>query len=123
MAFHYKRPLSSGNSNSKLTKKFPISASVHKLSALGRGKVGDHAFAIVLLDEAAGMGIDRIDRWTAHKWCLFLSVCSVFAYGAAGLAYAVLTWFGSESFLYLRIAVRDIDPTLRPISLGETLGC
>ncbi|KAJ3556761.1 hypothetical protein NM688_g1847 [Phlebia brevispora] len=89
----YTRPLSKLDTHDKLTKKFPISASVRKLSALGRGKVGDRALAIVLLDEAEGLGMDRIDRWTIHKWCLFLSICTLFAYGTGGLICAVLTWF------------------------------
>lgn len=86
------------STHSKLTKKFPISASVRKLSALGRGKVGSRDLAIVLLDEAEGLGMERVDRWTGHKWFLFLSVCTTFAYGASALAYATLTWFKSKSY-------------------------
>lgn len=96
----YKRPLAPATpTHDKLTKKFPISASVRKLSALGRGKVGDHALAIVLLDESAGMGVERVGRWTAHKWCLFLSVWTLCGYGATGLVCAVLTWFTGSSTL------------------------
>ncbi|KIP02713.1 hypothetical protein PHLGIDRAFT_41453, partial [Phlebiopsis gigantea 11061_1 CR5-6] len=39
-----------------------------------------------------------VDRWTTYKWCLFLSVCTVFAAGAAGLVCALLTWFRGRSW-------------------------
>ncbi|KAH7928763.1 hypothetical protein BV22DRAFT_1058240 [Leucogyrophana mollusca] len=37
----------------------------------------------------------RIERWTTHKWCLLLSVLTVFSYGTAILTYSILTWFGT----------------------------
>ncbi|KAI0671170.1 hypothetical protein C8Q78DRAFT_973534 [Trametes maxima] len=47
-----------------------------------------------MLEEGEGLGLElRVDRWTLHKWCLVLSVCTVFVYGAAGLICAILTWF------------------------------
>ncbi|KAI0770672.1 hypothetical protein C8Q74DRAFT_1333987 [Fomes fomentarius] len=52
----------------------------------------------VLLEEGAGLGIERVDRWTLHKWCLVLSVCTVFVYGTAGFVCAVLTWFRAWQF-------------------------
>ncbi|CAL1713664.1 unnamed protein product [Somion occarium] len=77
----------------KFTHKFPIHRSVKKLSTLGRGSQGGPAFAATLLGEGEGLGIETVDRWTSHKWCLLLSVCTVFTYGMAGLICAVLTWF------------------------------
>ncbi|KAI9066027.1 hypothetical protein FKP32DRAFT_1566765 [Trametes sanguinea] len=47
-----------------------------------------------MLAEGEGLGLElRVDRWTLHKWCLVLSVCTVFVYGTAGLICAILTWF------------------------------
>ncbi|OCH87332.1 hypothetical protein OBBRIDRAFT_736360 [Obba rivulosa] len=46
-----------------------------------------------MLEEGEGLGLDRIDRWTIHKWCLILSVSTIFVYGIAGLVFSVLTWF------------------------------
>ncbi|KAF5382695.1 hypothetical protein D9615_003074 [Tricholomella constricta] len=40
-----------------------------------------------------GLGVDGVQAWTAFKWCLLLSVSSVFAYGAIGLVCAIMTWF------------------------------
>lgn len=96
-----KRPelLPSFSTSSKLTQKFPISKSVRKLPNINLGTKGGSqggpAFAATLLGEGEGLGIDRVDRWTAHKWCLFVSVCTLFVYGMAGLICAVLTWFKS----------------------------
>lgn len=89
-----KRPLLF--SNDKLTRKFPIPQSVRNLSTIGRRLHGGPA-AGTLLDESEGLGLERFDRWTAHKWCLMVSVCTVFIYGLAGLTCSALTWFKSES--------------------------
>ncbi|KAI0823972.1 hypothetical protein BC628DRAFT_1411230 [Trametes gibbosa] len=49
-----------------------------------------------MLEEGEGLGLElRVGRWTLHKWCLVLSVCTVLVYGAAGLVCAILTWFGA----------------------------
>jgi hypothetical protein len=61
-----------------------------KLS-LGRSAVAS------ALEDGQGLGMNRVDKWSLHKWCLIISVTSVFAYGAAALACAILTWFRSES--------------------------
>ncbi|EKM49803.1 uncharacterized protein PHACADRAFT_106621 [Phanerochaete carnosa HHB-10118-sp] len=37
--------------------------------------------------------MDRPNRWTAHKWWLFLSVCTVFLVGVAGLVCVLFAWF------------------------------
>jgi hypothetical protein len=49
------------------------------------------------LELELGVGIDMPGLWTKSKWCLLLSVSSVFVYGGAGLVYAILTWFRGES--------------------------
>ncbi|KAI0693864.1 hypothetical protein C8T65DRAFT_585451 [Cerioporus squamosus] len=46
-----------------------------------------------ILEEGEGIVIERVDRWTLHKWSLVVSVCTVFVYGTAGLVCAVLTFF------------------------------
>ncbi|KAI0310071.1 hypothetical protein OF83DRAFT_1166721 [Amylostereum chailletii] len=47
------------------------------------------------LAENSGLGIGWSDRWTPHKWCLLVSVTTVFACGLAGLICALLTWFSA----------------------------
>ncbi|PCH40395.1 hypothetical protein WOLCODRAFT_68700 [Wolfiporia cocos MD-104 SS10] len=37
--------------------------------------------------------MEKVDRWTTHKWCLLSSVCTVLVYGVAGLICALMTWF------------------------------
>ncbi|KAJ6624639.1 hypothetical protein B0H10DRAFT_2162108 [Mycena sp. CBHHK59/15] len=37
--------------------------------------------------------METVERWTDFKWCLLLSVCTVFAYGATGVVCALMTWF------------------------------
>ena len=78
----------------RLTSKFPISQSVRGLSLKGSesGWSSVESFGSVL-QGGESLGMEKIDRWTVHKWCLFLSVCTVFATGAAGLVCVLLTWF------------------------------
>lgn len=52
--------------------------------------------ASLALEEGQGLGVGSVMRWTTFKWCLVLSVSTVFVYGAAGLACAIMTWFRSE---------------------------
>ncbi|OCB85710.1 FMN-dependent alpha-hydroxy acid dehydrogenase [Sanghuangporus baumii] len=40
-----------------------------------------------------GLGLERVGRWTTHKWVLFLSVLSVLGYSIAALVFAILTWY------------------------------
>lgn len=68
------------STDSKLTAKFPISRTVKKL-------------AIDESIDSDSLDIEGLNRWTAHKWWLFLSVLTLFCYGSATLSYAVLTWF------------------------------
>jgi hypothetical protein len=50
------------------------------------------------LEEGQGLGL-IIAKWTIFKWCLFLSVMTVFAAGCAGLLVATMTWFNSKPVL------------------------
>lgn len=45
------------------------------------------------LEEGLGLGMNPVARWTVFKWCLLLSVLTVFAYGCTGLVCAILIWF------------------------------
>ncbi|KAJ7776777.1 hypothetical protein DFH07DRAFT_951393 [Mycena maculata] len=47
----------------------------------------------VLLEDGHGVVVDAREPWTAFKWCLLFSVCTVLAYGAAALVCALMTWF------------------------------
>ncbi|KAH8086022.1 hypothetical protein BXZ70DRAFT_900021 [Cristinia sonorae] len=69
---------------------------------------GGAAFAGTLLGEGEGLGVDWPDRWTKHKWCLLVSVSTVFLYGLGGLVFAVLTWF--QTWVYSDVMyVADYD--------------
>jgi len=48
------------------------------------------------LEDGQGLGSGHVARWTAFKWCLFLSAATVFTYGTAGLICALMTWFKSK---------------------------
>lgn len=101
--------LRSLDTTEKLTHKFPIHhRSVRNVQTLpmncgeshrdSHGK-HSHALASTILNELEerGLGMERVNRWNTYKWSLFLSVCSVFAYGLAGLVYSGLTWFRGQS--------------------------
>ncbi|KAI0265638.1 hypothetical protein BC834DRAFT_824642 [Gloeopeniophorella convolvens] len=47
------------------------------------------------LRDGQGLGISGIGQWTTHKWCLLVSVTSVFVFGLVGLIFAILTWFAA----------------------------
>ena len=51
---------------------------------------------VAAIEESEGLGFDRPDRWTAHKWVLLISILIGFGYSSVGLAYAMLTWFRGE---------------------------
>jgi hypothetical protein len=71
----------------KFTHKWPKPQSL-RAGGLGLGNI---------LEDGEGLGMDRVDRWTSFKWCLLISMTTVFAYGAAGLVCAIVTWFRGES--------------------------
>ncbi|CDO72212.1 hypothetical protein BN946_scf184970.g64 [Trametes cinnabarina] len=93
-----RRPIlvSAFSTTDKFTQKFPRPRSVRSLSYAEQIPGGGRrsAMAANMLAEGEGLGLElRVDRWTWHKWCLVLSVCSVLVYGTAGLICAILTWF------------------------------
>ena len=52
------------------------------------------------LRDSQGLGIDRVGRWTLHKWCLLSSVTTVFLLGLTFLVFSLLTWFAGKSACY-----------------------
>ncbi|KAI1788875.1 hypothetical protein LXA43DRAFT_893982 [Ganoderma leucocontextum] len=90
-----KRPLllSSWSTSDKFTRKFPRPRALKGESWLGDGSAS--ASTLEGGEDGLGLGMDRLDRWTPHKWCLVLSVCTLLVYGGAGLVCAILTWFGA----------------------------
>lgn len=52
----------------------------------------------MVLEDGQGYEMNAVQRWSLFKWSLFFSVLTVFAYGAAGLVCAVMTWFRSKWF-------------------------
>lgn len=48
------------------------------------------------LMEGKGLGVDWRGRWTLHKWCLLVSVTSVFVCGLGGILCSLLTWFAGK---------------------------
>ena len=51
---------------------------------------------VAAIEESEGLGFDKPDRWTIHKWTLLVSILIGFGYSSVGLAYAMLTWFRGE---------------------------
>lgn len=80
------------SSRDKFTKKFPRPQNVRTGSSFAAEK---QAFPASVMEEGEGLGIERVNRWTVYKWCLLVSVSTVFVYGMAGLICAMMTWFGS----------------------------
>ncbi|KAJ6554904.1 tetraspanin Tsp2 family [Mycena vulgaris] len=54
---------------------------------------GDDGASLRLLEDGCWPGPGKAETWTGFKWCLLFSVCTVFAYGTAGLVSALTTWF------------------------------
>lgn len=50
-----------------------------------------------LLEEGQGPKMQNTEKWTVHKWCLLVSLLTVFSYGFVCLMCAVLTWLNGES--------------------------
>ncbi len=99
-----KRPLlvSKFSTSDKFTQKFPRPRAIRGLS------VSD-VRPPSILEEGEDILIERVDRWTLHKWSLVASVCTVFVYGTAGLVCAVLTFFGGT-----------LITSTRPVSRTDT---
>lgn len=49
-----------------------------------------------LLEKGLKHSTIGLDCWTMHKWCLLLSLITVFAYGLACLSCAIMTWVRSK---------------------------
>ncbi|KAG5644548.1 hypothetical protein DXG03_008203 [Asterophora parasitica] len=93
----HKSLIPSIGTTSKFTHKWPPPAPMRKVDlhsgGLNEAMGLELSQAIVTaMEEGQGMGED-VQTWTTFKWCLLLSVSSVFAYGAIGLVCAIMTWF------------------------------
>ena len=51
---------------------------------------------VTAVGESEGLGLDKPDKWTTHKWVLLMSILIGFGYSSVGLGYAMLTWFRGE---------------------------
>lgn len=51
------------------------------------------------IGESEGLGFDKPEAWTTHKWILLMSILIAFGYSSVGLAYAMLTWFRGEQHI------------------------
>jgi hypothetical protein len=82
--------LPSFNATSKLSYKWPAPLLVRRQGTDVSGLGGDGGLPV---------GTRTPERWTTHKWCLLLSVCTLYGYGGAGLVCAILTWFRGKTFV------------------------
>ena len=80
------RPPLIAGSSSKWTEKWPKP----RLSPRSLGGL------VAAIGESEGLGIDKPDRWTTHKWVLLTSILIGFGYSSVGLGYGMLTWFRGE---------------------------
>ena len=80
---------------------------------------GKPGTAAAPLEKGQGLGL-IIAKWTIFKWCLLLSVMTVFAAGCAGLLIASMTWFNSKPVLSISSdsLIQFISLRLQP---GKTL--
>jgi hypothetical protein len=91
--------ISSIGTTDKFTHKWPTPRSLrHGKSASEKRATGGVALGQIL-EDGQGLGMEKVDKWTSFKWCLLISVTSVFIYGGGGMAAAILTWFRGEHFL------------------------
>ena len=104
-------PISSIGMTDKFTHKWPIpqplsyESQPQKLKDVcSTGLRPNHSPASAL-EDGQGLESNHIARWTPFKWCLFLSVTSVFAYGSVGLICALMTWFKSQLIFRISIAL------------------
>ncbi|ESK84669.1 tetraspanin tsp2 family [Moniliophthora roreri MCA 2997] len=86
--------------NDKVTHKWPKPEFAKRFDSNSASGVapfggGDMRFGngINALEEGGRLGMDSFDQWTGFKWCLMVSVMTVFTYGLAILTGSVLTWF------------------------------
>ena len=91
------RPVQAFRITDKFTNKWPAPKNLKDPELQYKeGKPG--TAAAPALEEGQGLGL-IIAKWTIFKWCLLLSVMTVFAAGCAGLLVATMTWFNSKPVL------------------------
>ncbi|KAG6853290.1 hypothetical protein C0991_005462 [Blastosporella zonata] len=97
----------------KFTNKWPTPAPLRKINLRG-GDLNDamdlelSQAIVAAIESGEPLGEDE-HQWTQPKWCLFLSVLTVFAYGSVGLVCAIKTWFrGWDEADVLRVVDNDI---------------
>ncbi|KAF8073509.1 hypothetical protein FPV67DRAFT_1478090 [Lyophyllum atratum] len=84
----------------KFTHKWPPPEPMRKVDLYSGGlneAMGPELSQAVVAAMEEGQGLEMGDEQTRtlSKWCLLLSVSSVFSYGAVGLVCAIMTWFGT----------------------------
>jgi hypothetical protein len=86
------------STTSKFTHRWPRPRSFRILSTNDAGHTGTNRLSHVkgALEEGQGLQADVCEKWTRQKWCLFVSVIIVLAYGIASLTCAIMLWLRSE---------------------------
>jgi len=64
---------------------------------------------VAAVEESEGLGFDKPDTWTTHKWVLLMSILMAFGYSSVGLVYAMLTWFRGERYHSSTCAIFDFQ--------------
>lgn len=85
----------------KFTNKWPRPQSLRYLQ-VGNNDGGKPTATDIF--EAQGFSDKPSDKWTLYKWCLLMSVFTVFLYGTACLAYAIMVWVQS---VYIFLLFKD----------------
>lgn len=94
----HKTLIPSIGTTAKFTHKWPPPGSMRKMNLRGgslnesMGLELSQTF-IAAMEDGQALGVDDAHTWTHFKWCMLLSVSSVFSYGAVGLVCAIMTWF------------------------------
>ena len=93
------------NTTGKFTDKWPKPRSFRTLSTDESGSTETKSLgpteAVLLLDDQ-GTLIKNDEKWTIQKWCLLLSVASVFVCGVACLTCVFMAWFRGKNILHAR---------------------
>jgi hypothetical protein len=97
--------VSSLSTSSKLTQKWPKPLSIRNSEDQKNLRLRGLSQVTAVLEDGRGLGITRMEGWNLAKWSLLMSVTTVFAYGGAALLCAILTWFRSESPLFLVVVI------------------
>jgi hypothetical protein len=83
----------------KFTHKWPTPQSLRQGKSAHEMRATSGVALSQIMEDGQGLGMEKVDKWTSFKWCLLLSVTSVFLYGGGGMVAAILTWFRGERFL------------------------